>query len=136
MSIQSLLHESVPYLANYGLIIAYAGAILEGETVILLVGVLCHQGFLDVDEIVVATALGALTGDQMWFHLGSRYGNGVLARFPRLQRNANRVRPWLEQKSNWVAMACRFVYGTRVIAPLMLGMEKYPSLRFFLINIV
>lgn len=134
MSLHILLQQSLPYLSQYGLWIVFAGALLEGETVIILAGVLCHQGILPLEWTMVTAACGAFTGDQTWFHLGHRYGKKLLARLPRLARHARRVRPWLIKKSDWIAAGSRFVYGTRTIAPILLGMHDYPGLRFMFIN--
>jgi len=136
MNFQTLLEGSLPYLSHYGLIIVFVGALLEGETVILLAGVLCHRGALPFEWTVIAAALGAFVGDQAWFHLGRRYGQDALSRFPRLTKHADRIRPWLIEKSDWIAAGSRFVYGSRIAAPMLLGMHDYPPVRFALINSV
>ncbi len=134
MNYQNMIQESLPFLTHYGLIVVFIGALLEGETIVLLAGVLCHQGILAFEWSVLAAASGAFLGDQIWFHIGSYYGQNVLSRFPRLAAHADRVRPWLEHKSDLIAVGSRFVYGTRTIAPLLLGMNGYSGLRFALIN--
>ncbi len=136
MNIPALLEGSLPYLSHYGFIFVFVGALLEGETVILLAGVFCHRGDLPYDWTVIAAALGAFAGDQSWFHLGRRYGQDVLSRFPRLTEQADKVKPWLQQKSDWIAAGSRFVYGTRTVAPMLLGMHDYSPVRFALINSV
>ncbi len=122
------------FLSHYGLIIVFVGAVLEGETVILLVGVLYHQGTLSFELTIMVAALGAFTGDQFWFYLGRRYGQGVLSRFPKLVKQADKVRPWVKQKSDWIAVGSRFVYGSRIAAPMLLGMNGYSPMRFALFN--
>ncbi len=136
MNIQDLLEGSLPYFSHFGLIIVFVGALLEGETVILLAGVLCHRGALSFEWIVIAAALGAFVGDQLWFYIGRRYGRDALTRFPRLTKHADRLLPMLKEKSDWIALGSRFVYGTRTVAPMLLGMHDYPPIRFALINSV
>ncbi len=134
MNILQLFEESLPYLTHYGLILVFAGALVEGETVVLLAGVLVHRGILPFEWTVVVAACGAFVGDQIWFHLGRRFGSVVLLRFPRLMKQADQVRPWIQQRADWIAGGSRFIYGTRTIAPLLLGRHEYPSLRFAWIN--
>ncbi len=136
MSLQILLQQGLPYLSHYGLVIVFAGALLEGETVILLAGVLCHRGVLPLDWTVMVAAVGAFAGDQIWFHLGHRFGPVALTYFPRLAKHADEIRPWFDQKSDWIALGSRFIYGSRTVAPLLLGMHDYPATRFALINIL
>lgn len=122
------------WLSHYGLMLVFAGALIEGETIILLAGVLAHEGVLPFSWTVGTAAVGAFSGDQIWFRLGRRYGSDALTRFPRLVRYADKVRPWLKRKSDWIAASSRFVYGTRSVAPLLLGAHEYPGMRFALIN--
>ena len=134
MDLQVLLQDGSPDWSQFGLMVVFAGALLEGETVVLLAGVLCHRGLLPLDWTVLVAALGAFTGDQVWFHLGRRYGTGVLKRFPRLAGHAGELRPWVEHRADWIAVTSRFVYGTRTVAPLLLGMNGYSATRFALVN--
>ncbi len=134
MDLHALVYSTSPQWSQFGLPLVFAGALLEGETVVLLAGVLCHRGLLPLEWTVVLAAAGAFTGDQTWFHLGRRYGLRALSRFPWLARRAAQVRPWVEQRADWIAATSRFVYGTRTVAPLLLGMHGYPSPRFLLVN--
>jgi membrane protein DedA with SNARE-associated domain len=128
------MEQLLDFLSNWGLPLVYLGALLEGETVILIAGVLCHRGTLPLDWTVVVAALGAFSGDQFWFRLGRAKGSLVLDRYPRLAATAERIRPWVQDKADWIALGSRFIYGTRSASPLLLGIEGYPSLRFALFN--
>lgn len=125
----------LPFLSHYGLVFVLFGAFFEGETVIVLAGVLCHQGVLPFEWTVLAAALGAFTGDQTSFHLGRRYGPNVLSRFRRVAQQAEKIRPFLASKPDWIAFGCRFVYGTRIVTPVLLGAHGYSPGRFALINL-
>lgn len=122
------------FIAHYGLILVLFGAFFEGETIVVLAGILCHQGALPFEATVIAASVGAFAGDQTAFHLGRRYGTNLLSRFQWLAQQADKVRPWLVSKSDWIAFGCRFVYGTRIAAPVLLGMHGYSGRRFALIN--
>ncbi len=134
MNLHTLLQDSIPYLEHYGFLVTFSGAILEGETVVILIGVLCHRGVLPFEGAAIAAALGAYTGDQFWFRLGRRYGDRILLRFPRLKTAAQRVEPWVTKNADRVAMSSRYVYGTRIISPILLGMSDYSAVRFAAIN--
>jgi membrane protein DedA with SNARE-associated domain len=123
------------FLSDYGIALVLFGAFFEGETVIILAGVLCHQSVLPFMWTVCAAAVGAFSGDQLGFHIGRRYGPKALARFQRVAVQAERIRPLLKARSDWIAFGCRFVYGTRIVAPMLLGAHGYPPGRFALINL-
>ncbi|HFD81171.1 MAG TPA: DedA family protein [Gammaproteobacteria bacterium] len=124
------------WLSHYGLLLVFLGAVVEGETLVLLSGILVHRGVLPFDWTVLAAAGGAFCGDQFWFRIGRHYGNDALRRFPRIARHADRVRPWLKRRADWIAAGARFVYGTRTVSPMLLGTGGYPPLRFVIISLL
>ncbi len=133
-ALHALFNDLQPFIVNWGLSIVYLGAVLEGETVVLIAGILCHQGTLPLGGTVAVAALGAFTGDQIWFRIGRRHGRNALSRFPRLAHHAERVRPWVTKHADWIALGSRFIYGTRSVSPLLLGTEGYSAWRFALLN--
>lgn len=134
MNIHNLLNESLPYFSQYGLLLVFPAALIESETMIILSGVLCHQGILQLEWTVAIAALGAFIGGQVMFSLGRRFGTKIFARFPRLEKHSHNVSPWLKSNSDWIVFGSHFVYGTRIIAPILLGIENYSPLRYLLIN--
>jgi len=123
------------FIAHYGLVLVLLGAFFEGETIIVLAGILCHQGVLPLEWTMITAAFGAFMGDQTCFHLGRRYGTKLLSRFQRFAQQANKVQPWLTSKSDWLAFGCRFIYGARIVTPVLLAVHGYPAGRFALINL-
>ena len=136
MNFATLLSESLPYLTHYGLVIIFVGGIMESETILLLAGVLCHRELLSIEWVIVLAILGAFAGDQFWFYIGYRYGNKALSRFPRLAKQADRIRPWLNRESDLIAFGSRFVFGSHTVAPMLLGTNKYSPIRFALLNLL
>lgn len=123
------------WLSQYGLILVFAGAALEGETVIVLAGMLTHQGILPFPWTVSVAAMGALAGDQLLFRLGHYYGQDTLNRFPRIATHTEKMQPWVQSRSDWIAVSSRFLYGMRSMVQLLLGMYRYSSVRFLFINL-
>ncbi|HEX19963.1 MAG TPA: DedA family protein [Acidiferrobacteraceae bacterium] len=124
------------FLSDYGIVLVFFGALFEGETIIILAGVLSHQSVLPFMWTICAAIVGAFTGDQTSFYIGRRYGTNIITRFPRAAQLADSVRPRLTASADWVAFSCRFVYGTRIVAPMSLGANRYSPKRFALINLL
>ena len=57
-------------IARYGLLAIFLGAGIEGETVVLLGGVLSHRGFLPFWPVALAAAFGSFVADQLLFFAG------------------------------------------------------------------
>jgi membrane protein DedA with SNARE-associated domain len=121
---------------QYGLIAVLVGAMLEGETVLLLAGASAHLGLLDFREVIAMAALGAFLGDNFFFLLGRHYGpkltgrvRWVAAAVPRIDRLLLRWR--------WGAViGLRFTYGLRMAGPMLIGAGTMPAWEFLLANAV
>lgn len=81
--IQKLL-PSLAHLGSWGYLIAFLAAILEttigiglilpGSTIILFLGALSGQGYLDPARLIGFAVAGAIIGDNINFYLGRKYG--------------------------------------------------------------
>jgi membrane protein DedA with SNARE-associated domain len=86
--------------------------------------------------VVIAVALGGMIGDQLLYLVGRRFGGRILRRFASQKariRKAQRMiqhRPWL------FVIGTRFMYGFRVIGPLLIGASRLPPRIFLPLNIV
>jgi membrane protein DedA with SNARE-associated domain len=115
---------------TWGYPAVFLGTLLEGETVLLLAGLAAHAGYLDLQWVIATAWVGAVTGEQIWFLAGRRYGKRLLARFPRQRQRARRVRALLKRYHQPVILSLRFLYGLRTIGPIALGMSRVPWARF------
>jgi membrane protein DedA with SNARE-associated domain len=134
MNISSIIQEIMPFLQTYGLLIIFLGVLLEGEFRIIIAGILCQQGTLALGETIAVAIVSAFLSDQIWFQLGRHYGQSLLNRFPFLVKHQHKIQPWVKTKSDTIAFAGRFIYGTRIIGYLILGLHNYSLKRFMLID--
>lgn len=133
---QHFLQQITPFVSEYGLIIIFIGMIVEGTAMILLTGFLCYHGFFSIEEAWVASVLGAVAGDNLWFYLGNIYGNKILNRFSKLKEKSTQVLSLIASKADIVALFARFIYGGAIIFPLLLGIHKYSKKRYILFDII
>ena len=122
-------------IQTYGYAAVAVGTFLEGETVLLLAGAAAGRGHLSMPLVIAVAAVASFAGDQLFFHLGRRYGNALLRQFPALQPHTVRARALLERYSTPLILSIRFLYGLRVAGPLAIGMSDVPWLRFLLLNL-
>lgn len=128
---------NLPHLIEtHGYWVLAVGCLLEGETILLLAGFAAHRGYLDPLAVVAIAATAGFAGDQFWFWLGRRHGAAVLARWPWVAKQANRVRALLERFHAAVIIGVRFAYGLRVAGPVLIGTTPISALRFALFNAV
>jgi membrane protein DedA with SNARE-associated domain len=124
------------WLTNYGYPVLLAGTFLEGETVMVLGGVAARMGYLSLDWVIACGSIGSITGDQLYFFLGRRHGNALLARRPAWQARTQRVLRLLERRQNLLILGFRFLYGLRSITPFAIGMSEVSWLRYTLLNVI
>lgn len=123
-------------LADYGYVSVFVGSLLEGETILVLAGFAAHQGYLSLPWVVVVAFSGGALGDQIFFFIGRHWGGALLRRLPRLDRNAQRVRELLMRHHAGLIIGLRFMYGLRIVGPIVIGMSEVPATRFLTLNLI
>jgi len=123
-------------LTDYGYPALVLGTFFEGETIMLLGGLVAHLGYLSLGWVILAGLCGSLAGNQLWFLLGRRYGKALVARHPAWQNRFGIVLRRLERNSDLVMVAFPFVYGFRIVTPVAIGMSAVPYWRFLALNAI
>ncbi|HUQ29221.1 MAG TPA: DedA family protein [Usitatibacter sp.] len=121
---------------SYGYLAVFLGAFLEGETILALAGLAAYRGYLDLYKVIAVAMLAGFLGDQFFFFLGRFKGNKVLARFPKMKRRAQRFDALLSRWHAPLIVGIRFMYGFRIVGPILLGMGRVPAWKFMLYNFI
>ncbi|KQN37082.1 hypothetical protein ASG37_05375 [Sphingomonas sp. Leaf407] len=121
-------------VARYGLIALFFGAGIEGETVVVLGGIMVHRGALPFAGAIAAAAIGSFVADQLFFAAGRRFRN-----HPRVRRLAARpafakALAAFERRPTLFVFAFRFLYGLRTVSPVAIGTTQLPTGRFMVLN--
>lgn len=123
-------------IAHYGYAALVVGSMAEGETITLLGGVAAHQGLLRFPLVVAAVALGGMIGDQVLYLLGLRFGSRLLGRFKKHRKKIHRAQRLIQNHPYLFVIGTRFMYGFRIIGPLLIGASRLPPKIFLPLNIV
>ena len=121
---------------SYGYVAVFIGSFLEGETILALAGLAAYRGYLDLAIVIVLATIAGFLGDQFYFFLGRHNGHKVLARYPRMQLRAQRFDAMLSRWHAPVIIGIRFMYGFRIVGPILLGMGRVPAWKFMLYNFI
>jgi len=122
------------FVTDYGYLAVFAGCFLEGETILVLAGVAAHEGLLSLPWVVTLAAIAGTMGDQVYFYVGRRYGLRLFARFPSLRQRAVRFETLLHRHHAPIIVFVRFMYGLRIVGPIVIGMCRISPWRFALFN--
>jgi membrane protein DedA with SNARE-associated domain len=123
-------------LDTYGYLALFVGTFAEGETVLVLAGLLAHRGHLELVAVILTAFVAAVSGNQLYFYLGRRHARGFLGRFPRLHSQAHVALRRIENNQVKWAFAMRFMWGFRIAMPVALGMTNMRSGLYLWINVV
>lgn len=129
MQLSDLLH-------HYGYLLIFGGTVAEGETILLLGGYFAHQGYLSLAAVIATAFVGAVCGDQLFFHLGRHHAKKLLGRFPKLRDKVNVALRRIEDHQVKVVLSMRFLWGLRIALPIALGLSNMRALRFLWLNLV
>lgn len=121
-------------IQQYGYYAVFIGAFLEGETILALAGLAAHRGYLDFATVTVLAGFAGFLGDQFFFFLGRTRGSSILARFPGARERAHRFDDLLARWHAPLIVLIRFMYGFRILGPVLLGMGRCPPWKFVVFN--
>ena len=123
-------------IESYGYAAVFAGAFLEGETILAWAGLAAYRGYLDLFIVIALATTAGFLGDQFYFFLGRYHGARVLARFPLAHERALRIDALLSRYHAPLIIGIRFMYGLRIAGPILLGMGRVPAWKFVVYNLI
>jgi membrane protein DedA with SNARE-associated domain len=122
-------------VASYGGPVLFVWAWLQGEAAVIVGGALAGAGFWPWWAVTLIALVPATLGHQIYFALGRRYGEPILAHLPPRWRPAvERARALVRAHDSRVMLLMRFAYGIRLPLPIMCGVARIEPLRFFRFN--
>jgi len=128
--------EFAPLVVRYGYAAVVGGALLEGESVLVLAGLAAHRGYLELPWLVLLGAGAGMLGDIIYFAIGRRFGPLLLQRFPRFAPSAARAQALIRRFPRVAVIAVRFLYGLRTVGPAVIGSGEMAWGRFLLLNAI
>jgi membrane protein DedA with SNARE-associated domain len=130
------MESFLAFVHEWGYIAVFLGAIVEGETVILTASALASLGYLSLYKIIAITFCTTVIVDQILFQVGKRYGPAFFEKYPKLLPKANKAFRLLHRFDRWFILSFRFIYGIRVISPIVIGAANVETKRFAILNIL
>jgi membrane protein DedA with SNARE-associated domain len=125
------------FVEAYGYYALLAGTFFEGETILLIGGVVARLGYLHLPAVMLVAFIGSFSGDQFYFYAGRLKGRELLARYNSWQKRVDKVHCLMARYHDLIMIGFRFVYGIRIMTPIVLGMNKdVKTSRFFVLNAV
>lgn len=112
------------------------GAIIEGETFLIIGGIAAAHGMLHLPGLILLAFVGSGAHDLFFFYLGRFFGRQIVDRFPKIQGKIEKVTRLLEKYDAGLIIAFRFMYGVRTIIPFALGISKISNAKFIFFDAI
>lgn len=122
------------FVQDYGYLAVFLGSMIEGESIIFIAGYFAQQGVLSLPKLILISFLGTLIADQGLYFVGRYYGNHFLDRFPSFKNRTEKAFSLLKRYDNYFILSFRFIYGIRIISPVVIGSCGIGVKRFMVLN--
>jgi len=123
-------------ISQYGYWALFVGCLAEGETITMLGGAAAHQGLLALPWVLAVVAASTCLSDNVLFFIGRYFGDRVIARLGKYQQKIARVTPLINKHPTLIVLGVRFMYGLRILGPLLIGASKLSPGRFVVLNVI
>lgn len=114
----------------------YVAAIVEGEVMFVAASVLVAAGKLDPLAVMTFGALGAATGDQVYFYLFRGRIAGWLTRSQAVARRHAAILARVQRHQSLMVFAIRFLPGLRIALAAACAYGNVSPIRFSTLNLV
>ncbi len=118
------------FLEQYGYIALLMGTFMEGETSILIASSLIYKGIFNFPLTVLIAFSGSFISDWIYYLIGRLNGKYFLATRPRLGAKVKPVTDFFHRHKFQILFSYRFLYGFRIIIPLVIGMSGLRPFQF------
>jgi membrane protein DedA with SNARE-associated domain len=121
-------------LSEYGYIAIGIGSFLQSGMILLLGGYASHREYLQLPWVMLCAFVSTFLSDQLFFYIGATRGKRLIESRPSLKAKSEKVLRLLDRHQVLVLLGFRFVYGLRMAAPFLIGMQNINPLRLLILN--
>ncbi len=121
---------------DYGYWIVLFGSMIEGESIVLTAGMLSAHGILSFYKICLLSFIGTCFADQLLYNLGYYIGPSFLEKWSVTRKLFHKLKPIALKYQNIYILSFRFIYGIRIMSPILIGIVKIDPKKYMILNIV
>jgi membrane protein DedA with SNARE-associated domain len=123
-------------LLKYGAIGIFLGAAFEGQTAVIIGGLLVRQQLMEPWVAVLSATAGSAVLDHLLFVAGRRFRTSKLVIRMVAKPAFTKAMGFIERFPVSFVLAFRFIYGLRAAGPVAIGISHSSTLLFTVLNIV
>ena len=124
------------FLRQYGPLGIFIGSGFEGQTALIVGGILARQHILNLWLCLACATAGSGIVDHLLFVAGRQFRTHRWVVRATQQAAFARALTFIEKYPISYILAFRFIFGLRVASPIAIGVSQVPTWRFTLLNIL
>ncbi len=124
------------FIAEYGYIGIFVGSFLEGETTVLIGGILSKLGYMNLERLVLWAFIGTLSGDCTFFFIGRAFGKKQIEKYKFISTKLSIADRIIHKYGKVVIFTVRFLVGIRTVILLLLGCTSITKSKFLLYSLL
>ncbi len=122
------------FLRQYGPIGVFLGAAFEGQTAVIIGGLLARQHLLAYWVVLASATAGSGVIDHLLFVAGRRFRSHRWVRRATEQAAFARALRFIERFPRSYTLIFRFIFGLRLASPVAIGVSQVPTWQFTVLN--
>lgn len=124
------------FLTKFGAIGVFLGAAFEGQTAVVVGGLLARQQLIALWLTFASATAGSGVLDHLLFVAGRRFrSHRYVVRMSEKAAFALALR-FIERRPVIYILVFRFIFGLRLVSPIAVGVSQIPTWRFTVLNIL
>jgi len=124
------------FLRQYGPIGIFLGAGFEGQTALIVGGLLARQHILNLWVVLACATAGSGIVDHLLFVAGRSFRTHRWVVRATQQAAFARALKFIERYPISYILAFRFIFGLRIASPIAVGVSQVPTWRFAILNVL
>jgi membrane protein DedA with SNARE-associated domain len=121
---------------EYGYLIIFTGTFFEGETTLVLGGLLSHQGHLNFWIIVAIAVFASYLGHLVFYFMGKTASPWILLKFPKFQLKIQQAEGLIRRHETTSLFITQYVFGLRLASALAFGILDMKIIKFLSLQLI
>lgn len=123
------------FILRWGYLGLFFSSLIESEPIVICISFFCKSLNFNIFFIFFLSFLGTFIGSLFLFLLGRFFG-AWLKRFQSFSSYIEKVNPFIDSYGILFILMFRFIYGVKLISPIIIGVSNIPFNLFFFMNIL
>lgn len=121
---------------QYGYLIIFSGTFFEGETTLVLGGLLSHQGHLNFWTVVFLGVLASYIGHLVFYFLGKTASAWILQKFPGYRLKIEQAESLIRRHETTSLFITQYIFGLRLASALAFGILDMKIAKFLSLQLI